>query len=104
MTSVGKHYLACSAAREQGICPNTTGIKRATLETLVIDALRANLMQPGDVQEFMSAFTVEWNRIAAETGAQQAHDDATLTNVQRKIDRIIDAITEGLRTPDMKEC
>ena len=104
MTSVGKHYLACSATRKQGICRNTAGIKRAaTLETLVIDALRANLMQPGDVQEFMSSFTVEWNRIAAEGGAQQAHDDAKLTNVQRKIDRIIDAITEGLRTPDMKE-
>ena len=70
---------------------------------MVIDALRANLMQPEDVQEFVSAFTVEWNRIAAEAGAQQAHDDATLSNVQRKIDRIIDAITEGLRTPDMKE-
>jgi hypothetical protein len=26
-----------------------------------------------------------------------------LPHVQRKIDRIIDAITEGLRTPDMKE-
>jgi hypothetical protein len=25
------------------------------------------------------------------------------TTIQRKIDRIIDAITEGLRTPDMKE-
>ena len=103
MTAVGKHYLACSAARKQGICSNTAGIKRATLETMVIDALRANLMQPEDVQEFISAFTVEWNRIAAEAGAQQAHDDATLSNVQRKIDRIIDAIAEGLRTPDMKE-
>jgi site-specific DNA recombinase len=40
------------------------GIKRTTLETLVIDALRANLMRPEDVQEFISAFTVEWNRIA----------------------------------------
>ena len=47
----------------------------------------------------MSAFTVEWNRSAAEAGVQQAHDDATLTHVQRKIDRII----EGLRTPDLKE-
>jgi site-specific DNA recombinase len=103
MTSVGKHYLACSAARKQGICGNTAGIKRTTLETMVIGALRANLMQPDDVQEFVSAFTVEWNRIAAETGAQQAHDDATLNNVQRKIDRIIDAIAEGLRTADMKE-
>ncbi len=103
MTSVGKHYLACSAARKQGICGNLAGIKRSTLETLVIDALRANLMQPDDVKEFIVAFTVEWNRIAAEAGAQQAHDDATLSNVQRKIDRIIDAIAEGLRTPDMKE-
>ena len=64
MTSVGKHYLACSAARKQGICCNTAGIKRTTLESLVIDALRANLMRPEDVQEFISAFTVEWNRIA----------------------------------------
>jgi hypothetical protein len=71
MTSVGKHNLACLAARKQGICRNAAGIKRTALETLVIGALRANLMQPDDVQDFISAFTVEWNRIAAEAGAQQ---------------------------------
>ena len=103
MTSVGKHYLACSAARKQGICSNTAGIKRATLETMVIDALRGNLMQPEDVQEFISSFTAEWNRIATEAGTRQAHDDATLTNVQRKIDNIIDAIAAGLREPDVKK-
>jgi site-specific DNA recombinase len=40
MTSIGKHYLACSAARKQGVCANTAGIKRTTPETLVTDALR----------------------------------------------------------------
>ena len=103
MTAAGKHYLACSAARKQGICRNTAGIKRTTLEIMVIDALRANLMQPDDVREFITAFTIEWNRIAAEAGAQQAHDDRTLSDVQRKIDRIIDAISDGMRTGDMKE-
>jgi DNA invertase Pin-like site-specific DNA recombinase len=103
MAATGKDYLACNAARKQGICQNTACIRRPVLEATVIDALRANLMQPDDVKEFITAFTVEWNQLAADASAQQAHDDATLANVQRKINRLIDAISEGIRTPDIKE-
>ncbi len=103
LASVGKDYLACNAARKQGVCDNITGVRRSTLESLVIDALRTNLMQPDDVEEFISAFTMEWNRLSAEAGAQQAHDAAMLNSIQRKIDRIIDAIADGIRTSDMKE-
>jgi len=102
MTTIGKHYLACSAARKQGICSNTGSIKRTTLERIVIQGLQTNLMRPDDVKEFIAAFAAEWNRLAAEANAQSSHDAATLTTVQRKIDRIIDAITEGLLSPDMK--
>ena len=56
-----------------------------------------------DVREFVGAFTAEWNRAAAELNAEHATLSGRLAAVQRKIARIIDAITEGFRTPEMKE-
>ena len=39
LANVGRDYLACSAARKQGTCTNTRGIRREQLETLIVDAL-----------------------------------------------------------------
>ena len=102
LSAVGRDYLACGAARKRGTCSKTVGIRRSTVETAVIEALRANLMEPDDVREFVKAFTAEWNRVIAEANADRAQDSAKLTTVQRKIDRIVEAITEGYRTPEMK--
>jgi hypothetical protein len=102
LSAVGRDYLACGAARKRDICSNMASIRRSQLEQLVIDALRANLMEPDDVWEFVDAFTAEWNRLAAEANAERSHDKTRLATIQRKIERIVEAITEGYRTPEMK--
>jgi site-specific DNA recombinase len=103
LRTLGRDYMACGAARKRGTCSNTSSIRRSELNALVIDALRTNLMHPDDVREFVGAFTVEWNRLVAETSADRAHDQSKLTTVQRKIDRIVSAIVDGYRIPEMKD-
>jgi hypothetical protein len=65
MTNIGRDYLACSAARRQGMCGNRRGIRRGALEKLILDALRTRLMQPEHVATFNAEFTAEWNRLQA---------------------------------------
>ena len=58
MASIGKDYLACSAARGQGTCTNRKSIRRAPLEVLILDGLRHRLMAPELVEEFVAAYHV----------------------------------------------
>ncbi len=102
LSNVGRDYLACGAARKRGTCTNMASIRRSQIEQMVLDALRHNLMQPEAVAEFITAFTAEWNRLAAEQNSSHAQDKSHLATLQRKIDRIVEAITEGYRTPEMK--
>ena len=95
--AVGQDYLSCNAARRQGTCGNRASIRRPELETLILDALRHQLMQPAHVAEFVTAYTAEWNRLAAEHSATTAAHRRELDSVTRKLDGLIDAIADGLR-------
>ena len=43
------------------------------------------------------------DRVIAETNAGRAHDQNRLTTIQRKIDKIIEAVMDGFRTEEMKQ-
>ena len=103
LSAVGRDYLACGGARKRGTCSNSASIRRSQLEAAVIEALRANLMDPDDVHDFVKEFTAEWNRLAAESNAGRAHDQSRLSTIQRKIDKIIEAVMDGFRTEEMKQ-
>jgi site-specific DNA recombinase len=62
MASVGRDYLACSAARGRGTCTNRASVRRGPLEELILDGLRQRLMMPEMVEEFVAAFHEEVNR------------------------------------------
>ncbi len=102
MSNIGQDYLACSAARRQGICPNTQSIKRGVVEELVLDALRTRLMAPELVAEFIKAFTAEWNCMVAEGSADQEAAEREQAAVERKLSGLIDAIAEGFRAPGLQ--
>ncbi len=103
MTNIGRDYLACAAARRQDTCANKRGMRREVLDKLVLDALGRELMQPGHVAEFVTAFTEEWNRLQAEVAATGAGRRRELEAVKRKLDGLFDAIADGLRTPGLKQ-
>ncbi|WP_171034253.1 zinc ribbon domain-containing protein [Lichenicoccus roseus] len=68
----GRDYLASNAAKMQAVCDNHRTIRRQVLKDIVLDALRARLMEPSLVALFISEFTVEWNRLQADAGRPRA--------------------------------
>jgi Recombinase zinc beta ribbon domain len=54
--SIGRDYLACSAARGSGTCSNRQSIRRVALEGLIINGLRQRLMAPELVEEFVRSW------------------------------------------------
>jgi site-specific DNA recombinase len=100
---MGRDYLACSAARRQGTCANKAGIRRQHLETLILDALRTQMMDPALVADFVEGFTAEWNRMAVERNGARAQQERELAQVERKLNGLIDALADGFRAPGLQQ-
>src|SRR5262249_28229510 len=101
--SIGRDYLACSAARGTGTCSNRQSIRRGALEALILEGLRNRLMVPELVEEFVRAFHTEINRQRREDGLILETKQRELQDVKRKITGLIDAIAEGLRSPGLQQ-
>jgi DNA invertase Pin-like site-specific DNA recombinase len=91
----GRDYLGCQGARRH-LCRNTTSVRRGPLEAQVLEALGRQLMRPELVAEFVTEFTREWNRLAAEAGQAQAAQRRALEAVERKIDHLAEVISRGV--------
>ena len=100
--SVGRDYLACSAARRQGTCSNRQSIRRSALESFILDGLRHRLMQPELVEAFIAEFHAEVNRIARNRDAEIAAHRKELAQVTRKLDTLVEAIADGLRSDGLQ--
>ena len=103
LASVGRDYLACSAARGQGTCTNRKGVRRSPLEELILEGLRQRLLAPEMVEEFVTAFHEEVNRHRREATAARAGKDRELAEVTRKLDKLIEALIEGYRTAGLQQ-
>jgi len=103
LAAVGRDYLACGAARRQGVCGNRRGIRREVLEAIILDALRSRLMRPDLVAEFAEAYQQEVNRQRAGADATRERMARELAQVERKLAGLIDAIANGLRSPALQE-
>jgi site-specific DNA recombinase len=65
------------------------------LENGVLEGLRERLMDPVLFKEFATTFTAEWNKLQGNTAAEQSARTAELQRVRHRIERLVDAITEG---------
>ncbi|MBI6630364.1 recombinase family protein [Pontibaca sp. S1109L] len=102
LASVGKDYLACSAARKLGTCDQKKSIRRPVLESAVLDLLRTRLMQPDAVASFMTAYSKATNAHNSAQEAKRARLRSERDATARKLDGLYDAIAEGLRTPGLQ--
>ena len=103
MSAVGKDYLACTAARSGAGCQNRKSIRRDRVEEVVLEGLKARLMAPELVEEFVREFHAEINRQRANEELQAADLQAELGRVSKKLAGLYDAIADGLRTPGLKD-
>jgi site-specific DNA recombinase len=58
LAAIGADYLACGKARRMGTCDNRRGVRRSTVEALIVNALKSQLMAPDLVAEFIDEFIV----------------------------------------------
>jgi site-specific DNA recombinase len=98
---VGKDYLGCPAAQNAG-CRNTRRLRRSRLEAQVLAALSRQLMEPALVEEFIGAFNREWARLNAEAAAQVDNQRREAATLSRKIDHLVDAVSNGDRSPSLR--
>jgi site-specific DNA recombinase len=103
LSMIGKDYLACGRARRHGLCSNRKGIRKAAVETLILDALKRNLMAPELVAEFTRAYHAEIN--ASRHERQLAHTQVArqLAETERKLQHLVDAMAEGIRAPALQQ-
>ena len=102
MIAVGKDYMACDHARNQGTCSHKRGVKRDRIEEAVLETLKTKLMQPEHVEEFTRAFHAEINRVEKQRNTQQKNIVVEVEKITRQLDGLYDAIADGLRTQGLK--
>ena len=66
------------------------------------DALKSRLMRPDLVKEFVAEFHREINRLNRDREQGRESRAKELKAVSRKLDGLIEAIADGLRTPGLK--
>ena len=101
--SIGRDYLACSAARGSGTCCNRQSIRRVALEAIILNGLRERLMAPELVEEFVRNFQKEINLRRHEDEALRDAKRRELSDVTQKIKGLVDAIADGLRAPGLQQ-
>lgn len=101
MVTVGKDYLACSAARKLDACAHRKSYRRGDLEDAVLALLQDRLMEPDAVASFIKAFTNATNATRGTAEAARKQLEQEHAAVAGKLNGIYDAIADGLRTPGL---
>ncbi|WP_291980991.1 recombinase family protein [Luteitalea sp.] len=94
--------LGCFGTRERGTCTNTLTIPRQEVEARVLAALQEKLLRQDFFEEFCREFAKEMNRLRMEQRASLSGAKRELERVKREIEKVVDAIVEGYRTPELK--
>ena len=104
-TKISANLFGCAAARNKGaaVCNNLRNVRRDRLEATVLDALRDNLMDPELFKEFCAEYLREINRVRGDENARRDRLRVELTQVERRLRRIVEAIADGVPARTLKE-
>src|SRR5690606_32343397 len=94
--------LACFSARSRGTCTNRLTISRQELEERVLSALKDKLMRRDLFEEFCQEYVRELNRLRMEHRAKLSQARHELTVVERDIQKLVQAIKDGLPALSIK--
>ena len=95
-TIINNDRIGCAAARNKGTCDNKRTMGRVELEALVLDALKANLMDEELCKEFCQAYTGRINELRMKHNASLAGYRAEMSKLERERQQIIRSISEGV--------
>jgi site-specific DNA recombinase len=91
----GRHRIRCTAAAENGTCPDPVTFYIDTVERAVLSGLKAELRHPDVIAEWVRTYQAERRRLASQQDAGRSRAKRRLGELTREIDRLVDAIAKG---------
>jgi hypothetical protein len=95
----GRVRIRCSAAKESGTCPDGKTFYLDSVEKAVLGGLRAEMRAPKVIAEYVRTYLEERKRLAASSNAKRQRLEQQLGQLNREIDRLVDAIAKGYGDP-----
>ena len=98
--------FGCQTARNKGpaVCTNGARMAVTDLEETILGALRHHLLaDPGLCAEFAAEYARHMNQLRASQDAARAQQRAELAKVTRDLDRLVQALLDGVRGSQVKE-
>ena len=103
MSIVSKDRYGCSARKEKGTCDNAKTIHARELEKRVMEGLKKSLLHPDAQKAAAKEFHQELIRRQNAAGSERLQLEKSIAEASRRIDRIVDAIADGLAGNAMKQ-
>jgi site-specific DNA recombinase len=103
MSIVSQNRYGCSTRREKGTCSNNRTIAAKELEERVLAGLNNALLHPDAQKAAAREFHAELVRQQKATGSERFQLEKAIAEAGRRIDRIVDAIAEGIATTALKQ-
>jgi site-specific DNA recombinase len=98
-----REQLGCFGTRDRGTCTNNLTISRHEVEERVLSALQDKLMRKDFFEEFCREFAREINRLRMEQRAGLSGAKRELERVKREIQKVIEAIVDGVKGSELKD-
>ena len=95
--------LGCQGYRERGICTNKRRIRITALEERILVGLKQRMLETDALTTFLETYRQERRRLATEAARDRGAAEQRLAQVQRTIDRVVEAIAEMGISPARKE-
>ena len=95
----GRIRIRCSAATESGSCQEAKTFYLKTVESAVLAGLENEMRHPQVIAEYVRTYHEERKRLSAKANAKRAHLELRFGELNREIDRLVDAIAKGHGDP-----
>jgi site-specific DNA recombinase len=95
----GRIRIRCSAATESGSCHDAKTFYLKTVESAVLAGLENEMRHPQVIAEYVRTYHEERKRLSAKANAKRAHLELRFGELNREIDRLVDAIAKGHGEP-----
>jgi site-specific DNA recombinase len=103
---IAPRQFGCQTARNKGpaVCSNRARMAVTDLEETILGALRNHLLaDPGLCAEFAAEYARHMNQLSATQDAARAQQRAELAKVTRDLDRLVQALLDGVRGAQVKD-
>ena len=100
---ISQQHFGCASAQNKGTCENKRTIRRDVLEASVLNGLQHHLMDDELLALFCEEYTKHLNALRMAESGNRTKDEARLQKIVRELDRMIDAICDGVPAERMKD-